>query len=151
MIHIRHSASAAAPIEVVFAYIDDHSTVPDWMFGVSQFTPVGEFTQGLGAQFDAVMKIGPASLESRLEVTEWVENEVITLSSLGGVSNSSSWRFIRKGDSATELSVDFAYQLPGGLAGKALGRIVEPFVGTAIKNTEETLRRNVEEIYAREA
>lgn len=148
MIHIRHAGEAAAPIEVVFAYIDDHTTVPEWMFGVSEFTPVGEFTEGIGAQFDSIMKVGPAAFESRLEVTEWVENEVITLSSLSGTSTISTWRFVSKGEAVTELNVDFAYNLGGGLAGKALNRLVEPFMGTAVRTTEESLRRNVEKIYA---
>ena len=34
MIHVRHSAIAAVPLHVAFAYIDDYRTVPDWMFEV---------------------------------------------------------------------------------------------------------------------
>lgn len=146
MIHIRHAGVARVPIDVAFAYIDDYQTVPDWMFGISEFTPVGEFTQGLGATFDTVMHIGPKQLRSRVEISEWVENEVITVSSLDGITNASTWRFTAQDDDHTELSVDFAYQLPGGLAGKALGRLVEPIVETAITSTENKLRRNLENL-----
>ncbi|NLG56716.1 MAG: SRPBCC family protein [Rhodococcus sp.] len=149
MIHIRHKGEATAPIEIVFAYLDDHTTVPDWMFGISTFTPVGEFTDGIGAQFDSVMKVGPATFESRLEVTEWVENETIELSSLSGTVTTSTWRVTAISDTVTELDVDFGYSLGNSLAAKALNRVVEPVIGTAIKTTEENLRRNVEEIYAR--
>ena len=149
MIHVRHSAIAAVPIHVAFAYIDDYRTVPDWMFGVSEFRPIGEFDQGMESTFDAAIHIGPSTLRSRLEVTEWEQDRVITLASLDGAANSSTWEFTAHGEDKTEISVDFAYKLPGGLAGKALGLIVEPFVETAVKNTEVTLRHNLEELHAK--
>ncbi|MDI9914086.1 SRPBCC family protein [Rhodococcus sp. IEGM 1379] len=148
MIHVRHSAVAAVPVDVAFAYIDDYRNVPTWMFGVSEFTPSGEFDQGLGASFDAAMQIGPSTLRSNLEVTEWEKNRIITLSSLGGVSNSSTWEFTAVDDSKTELSVDFAYKISDGLAGKALGMLIGPFIENAVRNSEETLRRRLEAEFA---
>ncbi|MFZ2175830.1 MAG: SRPBCC family protein [Rhodococcus sp. (in: high G+C Gram-positive bacteria)] len=149
MIHVRHSAITAVPIGVAFAYIDDYRTVPDWMFGVSEFSPIGEFDQGLGSRFNAAIRIGPTTLRSRLEVTEWEQHRVITLASLDSAANSSTWSFAALGADKTELSVDFAYKLPAGLAGRALGLVVEPFVETAVKNTEDVLRRNLEELHAK--
>ncbi|NMM89362.1 polyketide cyclase [Rhodococcus sp. SRB_17] len=148
MIHVRHSAVAAVPVDVAFAYIDDYRNVPTWMFGVSEFVPNGEFDQGLGATFDAAMQIGPSTLRSKLEVTEWEKDRIITLSALGGVANSSTWEFTAVDDSNTELSVDFAYKLSDGLAGKALGMLVGPFVENAVRNSEETLRRHLEAEFA---
>lgn len=84
----------------------------------------------------------------KLEVTEWEKNRIIKLSSLGGVSNSSTWEFAAIDDSKTELSVDFAYKLPGGIAGKALGRLIGPFVENAVRNSEETLRHSLEQQFA---
>ena len=40
----------------------------------------------------------------------------------------------------TEVQVEFEYKLPGGLGGRALGAILEPFVGQAIKQTDGNLR-----------
>ncbi|AOW91641.1 polyketide cyclase [Rhodococcus sp. WMMA185] len=151
MIHVRHSAIAAVPLDVAFAYIDDYRTVPDWMFGVSEFNPTGEFDQGLESTFDATIHIGPSTLRSRLEVTEWERDRVITLASLDGSASSSTWEFTPLSEARTEISVDFAYRLPGGLAGKALGLIVEPFIETAVKNSEVTLRNNLEELYSNRA
>lgn len=146
MIHIRHAAVAAVSLDTAFAYIDNYENVPDWMFGISEFRPTSEFVQGLGATFDTGMQIGPTHLRSRVEITDWVENDTITVSSLDGVANSSTWKFRSIDDDHTELSVDFAYRLPGGLAGKALEKIVEPFAESAVKNTEDTLRRNLENL-----
>lgn len=41
---------------------------------------------------------------------------------------------------ATRLDVDFGYRLPGGIAGRTLGMLIEPIVGTAIRQTEHALR-----------
>ena len=45
----------------------------------------------------------------------------------------------------TELSVAFGYEFPGGLAGKALAKIIEPAIQMAIRQTEQDLRKAVEE------
>jgi uncharacterized membrane protein len=143
-IHI--TAIAKVPVHAGFAYVDDYKNVPAWMFGVTRFEPVGEQTQGLGATFDATMQLGPKALNSRVTITEWERDRLITLASVDGISNSSTWRFAPASDDSTEMTVDFEYSLPGGLAGKVLAKIVEPIVGTAIKHTESTLRRRVEEL-----
>ena len=140
MIHVRHSAVATIPDDVAFSYVDDHRTVPEWMFGVSRFEPVGAQVNGLGAVFDAAMQIGPKSLDSRLEVVEWERDRVIVLSSISGFRTSSSWSFTDLGDGRSQLDVDFGYELPGGLAGRALGMLIEPVVGTAVRQTERDLR-----------
>lgn len=144
MIHVRHTAVAVVPVDLAFAHIDDYRNVPDWMFGVSRFDPIGSLDQGLGATYDATMQLGPKALKSTVEVTEWEQDRLITLSSVSGFGNRSIWRFTPVDDRRTELSVDFGYELPGGLAGKAMGKLIEPFVVTAIRQTEANLRRQIE-------
>lgn len=140
MIHVRHSAVATVPVDIAFDYIDDHRTVPEWMFGVTRFDPVGERTRGLGAVFDVTMRIGPKALDSRVEIVEWERDRAIVLSSISGFRTSSSWRFTTVDDERSQLDVDFGYDLPGGLAGVALGKLIEPVVGTAVRQTEQALR-----------
>lgn len=142
---IQISAVAQTPIDVAFAFVDDYRNVPVWMFGVTKFEPVGAQTQGLGAEFDAVLQLGPKALKSKIRCTEWEQDAVITLTSYEGMSNSSTWRFRAVDETRTELSVDFGYEFPGGLAGKALAKLVEPAMQLAIRQTEQNLRNAVEE------
>jgi len=144
MIHVRHKAVAVVPVDLAFAHIDDYRNVPDWMFGISRFDPIGDLDQGLGARYDAAMQIGPKALRSTVEITEWEQDRLITLTSVAGFGNRSSWMFTPVDDDRTELSVDFGYELPGGLAGRAMGKLIEPFVVTAIRQTEASLRRQIE-------
>lgn len=142
---IQISAVAQVPVGVAFAFVDDYRNVPEWMFGVTRFEPLGAQTSGLGSEFETVMQLGPKAMKSKIRATEWVRDEVITLASYEGMVNSSSWRFRAVDDQSTELSVDFRYEFPGGLAGKALAKIVEPAIQVAIRQTEQNLRKAVEE------
>ncbi|WP_024795963.1 SRPBCC family protein [Tomitella biformata] len=142
---IQISAVAQVPVSVAFAFVDDHRNVPDWMFGVTKFEPIGAQDSGLGAEFDVVMQLGPKAMKSKIRCTEWGQDEVITLTSYEGMRNNSSWRFRAVDAEKTELSVDFGYEFPGGFAGKALAKIVEPAIQIAIRQTEQNLRKAIEE------
>ncbi|GAB17921.1 hypothetical protein GOEFS_042_00120 [Gordonia effusa NBRC 100432] len=141
---IRRQVVANAPRELAFAHVNNYRSVPTWMFGVTKFTPLTEQTEGLDSTFDATMKIGPKSLHSTLRTTEWVENELIKLESIDGISAGTTWRFADAEGGRTAVDVEFAYNLPGGLAGRALAAIIEPVVGQAIRYTETTLTKQVE-------
>ncbi|MQA60912.1 MAG: SRPBCC family protein [Actinophytocola sp.] len=149
MVHIQHTSTCKAPIAVAFGYIDDYRTAPEWMFGLSKFEPIGDKDHGLGAVYDGSMKLGPKTLHSTVEVTGWEQDKLIALDSIKGFVNQSTWQFLSRGPEETELKVDFTYELPGGMAGKALGRVIEPVISIAIKHTEHTLRDNVERLYAK--
>lgn len=143
MIHVRHDGVAHVELDTAFAYVADHRTVPEWMYGVTRFEPVGEQVRGVGAVFDACMRIGPAAFTSRLEIVEWEDNHRIVLSSISGFRTRSAWQFDDLGDGDMRLAVDFGYQLPGGLAGRAAGLLIEPLVGTIVRRTENALRDQV--------
>lgn len=140
---IEHTATADVPRSHAFAYVDDFSTVPRWMFGIKSFRPVGDIDHGLGAIYAAEMQIGPKTLRSTLRVTEWIQDESLTLASVEGFSTVSTWSFADGDDGQTILDVHFSYTFPGGLAGRALGALVEPVVGQAIRHTETSLRREL--------
>lgn len=142
MTQVRHEVRVSIARERVFAYVNDYRTVPDWMFGVNKFNPLTEQTSGAGSTFDATMKLGPKSLHTTLKCTEWVENEQITLDAIDGFDVSMSWAFADAG-ADTLVTVEFDYTLPGGLAGRALGAVIEPAISGIIKHTEAELIRGV--------
>ncbi len=144
MTTINHTATASVPLSTAFAHVADYRTVPQWFFGISRFVPQGEKDYGLGATYDSAVKIGPKELGSVVEVTEFEEDRLITLTSIAGFRTASRWNFRAVDEDTTELAVEFTYELPGGLAGKALGRIIEPFAAQAVKHSEAALRRDLE-------
>jgi len=144
MVDIHHEGSCAAPVEVAFAYLDDFRNATDWMFGLSKFTPAGDQDQGLGAVFDGTFAVKPVKLSSTIKITEWKQNEVIAFESVKGFRNWSTWRFLADGPDRTTIKVVFSYELPGGLAGRALGKALEPIVSLSVRHSDEALRREIE-------
>jgi uncharacterized membrane protein len=144
MVDIHHEGSCAAPVEVAFAYVDDYRNATEWMFGLSEFVPIGEKSQGLGARFDGTFQVKPVKLHSTVEVTEWEQDELIGFESISGFRNWSTWRFTSAGPAATTVQVKFSYELPGGLAGKAMGRVLEPIVMMSLRHSDQALRHHIE-------
>ncbi|RPA10190.1 SRPBCC family protein [Gordonia sp. OPL2] len=142
---IRQRSAVEVPREQVFAYVNDYQNVPKFMFGVTRFAPTSEKTSGLGSTFDVAMDLGPKTLKSTVETVEWVENEFIRLESVKGFSANTTWRFADDGD-GTAVAVEFEYTLPGGIAGRALGAVIEPLLGQAIRQTEANLTKQVSEL-----
>lgn len=145
--HVSHQAVGDAPVEFAFAYVDDHRNVPKWMFGVSEFTPVGDKDHGLGAQFDTAIKLGPTTLHVRVEVTEWEQDKLIALRTIKGIKSTSSWRFSPNGDNQSEIDAAVDYELPGGFAGRALGKVIDAFVAPGVRHVDKHLRALIEESY----
>ncbi len=133
----------AAPVEAAFAYTADYRNVPSWLYGIQRFTPVGEQDYGLGSVFDAEMSVG-LTLKSRIEVDEFVENALISFDAVKGFQIKSTWRFRSTGAGTSTVRADVAYELPGGLAGKGVGKAIEPFVKIAIKHSSAGLKRCIE-------
>jgi uncharacterized membrane protein len=149
MVSVHHEGECSAPIDVTFGYVDDYRNATEFMWGLAAFEPHGEQVQGLGAVFDATFHATPVKLHSRIEVVEWKHNELIAFRSVTGFSNESTWRFTADGPDRTKVSVVFSYELPGGLAGKALGRVLEPIVALTVRHSDIALRKHVEASWAR--
>ena len=149
MVDIHHEGIAHAPLSLAFAYIDDHRTTPDWMFGLAKFEPVGDIDHGKGAVYEGTFQVPPVKLHSTVEITDWEQDKLISFNSIKGFRNYSTWRFEAVSPTETKVIVDFSYELPGGLAGRALGRALEPIVALSVRHSDHNLRKHIEERYAR--
>lgn len=137
-IHIHQQTECQAPVDAVFAYVADYRNVPDWLYGISKFQPTTEVTYGLGAVFEGSMNLG-TTLHSTVEVTSFDEGSSFTFESVKGFRNWSTWSFEAVDAATTRVTADVYYELPGGLAGKAIGKVIEPFVKIAVKASSSSL------------
>jgi uncharacterized membrane protein len=149
MVDIHHEGTCAAPLDVAFGYLDDYRNATTWMFGLAKFEPVGGKDQGLGAVFDGTFQVRPVKLHSTIKVTEWEQDKVIAFESIKGFKNWSTWTFVADGPTSTKIRVKFSYELPGGLAGRALGKALEPIVAISVRHSDEALRREIEARYSK--
>lgn len=143
---VKHKAVIRGSRSATFGYVNDYQNVPEYMFGVSRFSPVGEQTSGLDAEFETAIKVGPKELKSRVKCTEWVDGELIRMQSVSGFGADTLWRFA-DGDEpgTTKLDAVFTYTLPGGLTGKVLSGLIGPFAEQGVKFTESKIRAAVED------
>ena len=137
-----------ASVAQTFAYVDDHTHVPDWMFGVEKFQPHGDLDHGLGAVFDVVVHLG-LPIRTRIEVTAWEQDRRIELDSVSGFRTESEWTFEPLDDSTTLITSSVTYHLPFGPAGRVMGKVMEPAVSKAVDRSSVALVRLVEEHAAR--
>jgi uncharacterized membrane protein len=141
--HITCSEGIAAPIEAVFAYVDDHRNTTNYMQNLTKWAPVGSKTHGKGAKFQVAMKAGPMTLSSVVDITTWTQNRSIGWTSLEGFKQKGRWSFAKDGD-GTEATFDMEYELPGGIAGRMVSRVAEPIVRGNIEKSVRNLRSQVE-------
>ncbi|MGW4331144.1 SRPBCC family protein [Nocardia sp. NPDC004573] len=148
MTEVKIVEDCKASAESAFAYVNDYRNLSRFLHGIQSFTPVGEQTEGVGATFDGHMKLGPASLKSRIRVIRWEENFAIGVESIKGFDVESTFLFHAKGDDLCTVDAIVDFRVPGGLAGRALGKTIEPFVKIAVQHTTHNLVTQIAAFHA---
>jgi ligand-binding SRPBCC domain-containing protein len=137
MAHLAHESVTDAPLGRVFDYLADSRNIQQWFYGVQQIEPLTDQIRGLGSTFVITLNVG-RPISAKIRCTGFVENELITVETFDGPVASSRWTFAAEGE-GTRIRGAFDYTLPGGLAGAALGRLVQPFASVAVKRTTANL------------
>ena len=148
--HITIEKEIAAPVETVFAYVDDHENTTKYMKGLTKWAPTTDVVHGKDAEFEVVMKAGPKDLGSVVHITAWTENKTIAWKSVDGFKQTGKWAFTKKGD-RTHVVFDMEYDLGGGIAGKMLGKVAEPVVRGNLEQSVNDLKAQTEKLKAKPA
>ncbi|GAA2400302.1 hypothetical protein GCM10009856_05790 [Mycolicibacterium llatzerense] len=128
------------PVDAVFSYMVDYRKMPEWVFGIKRITPVGDLEYGAGAVYEGALDLGPKTLSSTFEVTNWRTDDMIVLASIGGFDFTSTVRFTALGAAQTQIDIELSYKFGGGLAGKALARTLEPLILLVLQHSERSLQ-----------
>ena len=150
MSHIKVTTEIDAPVETVFAYVDDYRNTTKYMRDLTRWAPVGSKSHGKGAVFEVAMKAGPKLLESVIEMDAWTENRSIGWASTDGFDQKGKWTFKAKGH-GTEAVFEMDYELGGGIAGRLIGRTIEPLVRMSVEKSVELMRQQAEKLAAKTA
>jgi uncharacterized membrane protein len=143
--HITVTEKVGAPVEAVFAYVDDHRNTTRYMKDLTRWEPAGTVTHGKGARFAVAMKAGPMTLSSVVDINVWTENRAIGWTSREGFKQTGKWSFASAGD-GSEATFDLEYELPGGIAGRVLSRAADPIVRSNIQQSVKALKHQVEAV-----
>ncbi|MEV6277071.1 SRPBCC family protein [Nocardia sp. NPDC051832] len=145
--HIKYASDVGAPVEAAFSYTDNYVFVPDWMFAVAAFEPVGEMDHGLGARFAATARIAIWRPVLACEITEYRRNVVIGYTLRGPLSGTLTLRFDPLGYGRAVLTSEAEYSAPRGFTGRVCASLVDAAVRSALRRTESQLRREIEEFH----
>ena len=132
-----------APVTDVFGYVDDWANTTKYTHDLVGWEPVGDRTHGLGATFAARMKMGPATQSSTLEITRWEQDAVIGWEPRDGFDQRGGYTFTDLGG-RTEVRLELDIRLPGGIAGRVLGKTIEPAARHNVTKTLENLKQILE-------
>ncbi|MER6393834.1 SRPBCC family protein [Streptomyces sp. NPDC059382] len=147
MTEVRFVATCNAPLDVTFAYLDDYRNVTEYWHGMTSYKPVGALDHGPGSIYEAISRMGPSTLKSTIETVEWEKDVRIAYTSVSGMDSNTTFDFAAV--DATHSTVEFRieFRLPGGIAGRAIEKTLEPFVATAARNTAANISKRVAEYY----
>jgi uncharacterized protein YndB with AHSA1/START domain len=148
MTEVRFVETCEAPVEVVFEYLTDYRHVVEYWHGMTTFEPVGEPDRGLGAVYDAVTKLGPATLKSRIRTVAWETNAQLSYEAISGMRSTTTYELAKVDENRTRVTLRIEFQLPGGLLGRTMGQTLEPYIASAAKKTAEGMSRGIASYYA---
>jgi carbon monoxide dehydrogenase subunit G len=130
---VSSRAKIAATPEALLACLADYKRAGVFIEGLERLTPTGRQTKGEGAQFEAVMKVGPRTLRTTTVIASLVPKRSITWSSTGDNGQSLSFELDPDQDETT-VSLTIEYQEPGGIA----GALIAPFVEQTVQHRADT-------------
>ena len=107
----------ALPAEV-WADVRDLGSHVEWMADAEAIRFTSEARSGVGTTFDCDTKVGPFHLVDRMEVTEWVEGEVIGVRHVGLVTGTGRFTLAAEGG-GTRFTWEESLAIPWWLGGPA--------------------------------
>jgi uncharacterized membrane protein len=141
MAEIRRSISINAPVEKVFAHIDNPNNLPVVWPSLVEVKDIEELPTG-GKKYNWVYKMAGVNLEGITETTEYVTNQRIVTNIYGGVDSTFVWEFLPE-EEGTKLNLTVEYSVPVPVLGKlAEGLIVklnEREADTLVANLKDRL------------
>jgi uncharacterized membrane protein len=140
MAKVEKSITINAPVEKVFAYIEDPMNQLEYLPSIVEVKDVTG--QGVGAHYRWAYKMTGLRFEGETTMTEYVSNERIVVQTKGGIASTWSWTFT-SGDGGTEVNLTVEYTIPVPVLGKLGEALVlkqnEREAGTAMANIKAKL------------
>lgn len=109
-----------ASAEDAFAWVADHRNAAGALDGVTRWEPRGAQTEGVGARFDVEMRVFGFPIRTVLGLDLWdPPTSLGWRSESGSIAQRGRWRFKAR-PGGCEVTLEIAYQPPGGLAGNLI-------------------------------
>ena len=141
MAKVERSMTINAPVEKVFAYIDDPMNELEWFPGLMEIRDV--MGKGVGARSRFAYKMIGIRLEGESTVTEHIPNERIVTQSKGGIISTWTWTF-KPENGRTRLTVVVDYTIPIPVLGKVAEAAVLKWTGREADMATANIKARIE-------
>ena len=119
----RAAIDVSAPPDVVWEFVADPRHYLHFMSGVTRWEVAGERSQGAGARYRMLMRVGSAEVGGLIEVVEFDPERELAWTSVTGIDQRVRWRLREQEDGTTKVTFRLSYQAPGGLLGTISDRV----------------------------
>lgn len=147
MPRISVSAHVDATPQEAYDYVEEHTNTVKYVHGLTSWTPVGDQVHGVGSTFRAAMKVGPSTLEGTLRIIEATAPERLAWAPTDGFQQSGAWTFTPAAGGGTDATFEVDVTLPGGVAGRVVGKTLEPAIRGNVTQSVRNLKEQVEALH----
>jgi uncharacterized membrane protein len=123
MAKITRSIHINAPVEKVFAYMDDPGNMPEFWPSMIEVKDLQKTPTGIGTTFSWVYKMAGMRFEGASETTEYIPNRRTVTRSTKGIQSTFAWSYEpEEGGTKTTSEVEYVVPIP------LLGKLAEAFI-----------------------
>ncbi|MDQ3938031.1 MAG: SRPBCC family protein [Chloroflexota bacterium] len=147
MAQVRDQFRVNAPADRVWAVAIDANRIPEWQTNVVEVKDVSGPLDQVGARYSARNRLAGRPIEGEWEVTRAEPNRLLELKGTapGGGRALNTVTFTQT-DGATDVAVEFDYELPGGFLGQFANRLfVERALQRDVRHSGENFKALCEE------
>src|SRR5438445_3995645 len=127
----------------VFKLIGDPARYPAFLTGMTTWKPLSEQTQGVGARFRVLMKVGSVQVGGVVEVVRWEDGVTIEWTAVQGTRTTGRW-VLSPAEGGTDLRIEIDYEIGGGAVGGLVERIAARTIARNLWASLLAARRIVE-------
>lgn len=132
-----------SPAEV-WADVQDVASHVTWMADATAIRFVTEQRQGVGTRFECDTKVGPFKLTDVMEITAWVDEQVMGVRHVGLVEGTGEFTLSAVGADRTEFRWEEDLTFPWWMGGPLGAFVARPVLGLIWKRNLARLKQRIE-------
>ena len=137
MIKMNKSIFINAPVEKVFAYVEDPSNLPEVWPSMVEVKNIISDADGK-KNYDWTYKMAGLSINGHSETLEYEANKRIVVYNPKGIESKFTWDYMPEGD-GTRINVEVEYNIPVPV----LGKLAESIIVKQNEKEADTLLANI--------
>jgi uncharacterized membrane protein len=132
----------AATPKALFAYVADYQQAPAFIDGLQSLDPLTDDTVSQGAEFEAVMKVGPKIFHATITIAALQEDRLVTWAAADDHGQTVTFK-LKPAEKGTQIVMEVSYERPSGLTGTITAPIIEETVRNRAHASMRRLRDRV--------